>query len=162
MADETQSKTKMSRGARILLVASLALNLAVMGVVAGVVLGGGPKDRFQRFELGAGPLTRAMDDTRRGAVRDALRDSGAFRPADRDSMRRDTQALVTTLRAEDFDSAAFQDILTRQQNRLRDGQAAVVAAVTEQVSEMDAAERAAFADRLENQLRRGPRTNRDR
>lgn len=148
---------KTRRWQRILLVASLALNLAIVGVVAGVTLGGGPKDRMQRFDLTVGPLTRAMDEDRRDAVRSALRDSGSFRPADRTNIRADFSTLLDTLRRDDFDESAFRDVLTRQQQRLQGGQAAVMDAVTDQIKDMSESERAAFADRLEENLRRGPR-----
>jgi len=153
----SEDTPKTHRWQRILLVASLALNLAIVGIVAGVALGGGPKDRMQRFDLTVGPLTRAMEDDRRDAVRRALRDSGAFRPADRTNIRADFVALLDTLRSQDFDESAFRDVLTRQQQRLRGGQTAVMDAVTDQIKDMSEAERAAFADRLEENLRRGPR-----
>jgi uncharacterized membrane protein len=154
--------TKTHRWQRLLLVGSLALNLAVVGVVAGIAFGGGPKERLQRFDLTVGPLTRAMDQDRRDAVRDALRDSGAFRPADRSGMRRDMAALLDALRDDQFDVDAFRDVLMRQRERLQSGQAAVVDAVAVQVTDMSAQERAAFADRLEEQLRRGPSNRSDR
>lgn len=152
MASE-QSTPK--RWTRILLVLSLALNLVVIGVVAGSVFGGGSKGQNQRFDLTVGPLTRAMDDDRRDAVRDALRNSGVFGRDNHNALRTDMQALVETLRAQDFDSAAFQEVLGRQRARLQAGQDTVVRAVTAQIELMSAEERAAFADRIEDQTRRG-------
>ncbi|MDA9208365.1 hypothetical protein N9O61_05710 [Octadecabacter sp.] len=101
-------------------------------------------------------MTRAMDVERRGALRDALRESGAFRPADRAQMRADTTALLQTVRAETFDDVAFREALDRQRARLDVGQAAVMDALTQQISDMTLDERAAFADRLEEQMRRQP------
>ncbi|WP_439141873.1 periplasmic heavy metal sensor [Pseudooctadecabacter sp.] len=139
-----------------LLVASLALNLLVAGVLAGAVLSGGPKGGLQRFDLTAGPLTRAMDGPRREALRDALRDSGAFRASDRRNIRADMTVLIETVRSDTFDEAAFRAALMRQRDRLQAGQAAVIEAVAAQIQDMSREEREAFADRLENQLRRGP------
>jgi uncharacterized membrane protein len=158
----SQETTKTNRWQRILLVGSLALNLAVIGLVVGITFGGGGKDRMQRFDLTVGPLTRAMDGDRRDAVRDALRESGAFRPQDRSNMRRDMGALVDTLRADKFDESAFRDVLMRQRERLAAGQAAVVDALSGEISDMSVEERADFADRLEEQLRRGPQNRSDR
>lgn len=143
-----------------LLVASLALNLLVAGVLAGAVLSGGPKGGPQRFDLTAGPLTRAMDGPRRDAVRDALRDSDAFRASDRRNIRADMAVLIDTVRSDTFDEAAFRATLMRQRDRLRAGQAAVIDAVAAQIRDMSHEEREAFADRLENQLRRGPGADR--
>lgn len=157
MDNMTQERTKTGRWQRILLVLSLGVNLAVVGLVVGLAVGDGPRDRIQRFDLTVGPLTRAMEPDRRDAVRDALRESGAFRPSDRDGMRADVNALLGNLRADTFDEDEFRDVLLRQRVRLESGQAAVLDAVAGQISDMDANERAAFADRLEEQLRRsGP------
>ncbi|MCF2869966.1 periplasmic heavy metal sensor [Octadecabacter sp. G9-8] len=158
----SEENTKKRRWQRILLVGSLALNLAVVGVVAGVAFGGGPKERMQRFDLTVGPLTRAMDNDRREAVRDALRNSGAFRPADRNGIRSDMAAMLNTLRQDQFDEEAFRSALLRQRERLQSGQVAVVDAVTVQITDMSAQERAEFADRLEEQLRRGAPQRADR
>lgn len=147
---------------RILLVASLALNLIIIGIVAGAFMGGGPSKSGQRFDLTAGPLTRAMDSENRDAVRDALRESGVFRPQNRSGMRADMQALVATLRADVFDADQFQEVLSRQRNRLQEGQQTVLRVVSDQIEGMTSDERAAFADRLEEQLRRGPPQRRDR
>ena len=156
----TQSKPRNWQ--RILLVSSLALNLIVVGVVAGSFIGGGPSKSAQRFDLTAGPLTRAMNSENREAVRDALRESGAFRTQDRSAMRQDMQALVATLRAEVFDADQFQEVLSRQRNRLQSGQQTVLSVVSDQIEDMTLEERAAFADRLEDQVRRGPPQRRDR
>lgn len=150
----TIEKTKTPNWKRILFVASLALNLAVIGVLVGVAINGGPKERLQRFDLTVGPLTRAMDEGRRDAVRNQLRESGAFRPSDREDMRRDAAALLDTLRADTFDAQAFSDLMARQRVRVDQGQVVMLDAVTAQIAQMDAAERSDFADRIEGQMRR--------
>lgn len=155
----TNDTSKPNRGLRIALVLSLALNLAVAGLVAGAYFSGGHKGGAQRFDLSVGPLTRAMDSESREAVRDALRDSGAFQMRDRRAIRADMDLLVQTLRAETFDEAAFRDAVTRQRRRLEEGQNAVLDAVSSQIKTLSQQERADFADRLESQMRRnGPRS----
>lgn len=147
---------KSSRLQTRLLVLSLALNLVVIGLVAGMFFLGDAKGPPQRFDLTAGPMTRAMEPEQRDALRQALRRSGAFRPADRSQMRADAIALLETVRADTFDSVAFREAIDRQRTRLNDGQAAVLETLTQQISGMTQEERAAFADRLEEQMRRQP------
>jgi uncharacterized membrane protein len=154
MAEE---KTKSQRIQRIVLIGSLALNLLIIGVATGVALNGGKPGAGQRFDLTVNPLTRAMEGARSDAVRDALRNSGAFEHDDRSDMRRDMNALLATLRADEFDEVAFRTVLMRQRDRFRSGQETVLGAVSAQIDDMSAGERAAFADRLEEQMRRGPR-----
>lgn len=157
MAQKTPKTDRVLRG---VLVASLALNLAIGGVVAGAYLSGGPKGGPQRFDLSAGPLIRAMDSDSRAALRATLRDRGALQLRDRRAIRQDMDVLLGTLRADTFDEAAFRAALIRQRSRLEAGQDAVLDAVTAQISAMNSADRAAFAERLQTQLRRGgPRDN---
>lgn len=154
-----KEETKAGRWRHILLVVSLGLNLAVVGLVVGVVLNGGPRNAPPRFDLTVGPLTRALEGERRGAVREALRESGAFQRVDRSEIRADVQAILATLRAEQFDQTAFRAALSRQRQRLQAGQDAVLDAVTAQIEDMTTQERAEFANRLEEQVRRGPSTH---
>jgi len=159
----SEQNNSTGRWQRRLLVASLALNLIILGAIAGLALSGGPKDGPPRFDLTAGPVTRAMDDDRRDRVREALRDSGAFRPGNRAQIRADMETLLTSLRAETFDEESFRAALSRQRARLQDGQETVLDAVTNEISDMSLEERSAFADRLEQymQNRGGPRPGRD-
>lgn len=151
---ETQKTPR--RWGRILLVASLALNLAVIGIVAGAVFMGGKKGGHQRFDLTVGPLTRAMEPEQRDAVREALRESGAFERGERSAIRVDVAVLTATLRADVFDETAFREALNRQRARLQTAQDAMLDAVAASVTDMTPKDRAAFADRLEEQMRRGP------
>lgn len=158
----TQSQAKPKTWPRILLVFSLALNLIVVGIIAGAFMRGGAPNAGPRFDLTAGPLTRAMDEENRDAVRAALRENDVFRRQDRSAMRADMQALIATLRADNFDAEMFKNVLSRQRLRLQAGQDTVVSVVSEQIQNMTITERAAFADRLEEQVRRGPPHSRDR
>lgn len=154
---------KSSRLQKRLLVLSLALNFVFVGLVAGAFVMGGAKGAPQRFDLTAGPMTRAMDDDQRAAMRTALRESGAFRLGDRAQMRVDSRALLDAVRADTFDGTAFREALDRHRARLNAGQAAVLDALTQQIAEMTVEERDAFADRLEAQMQRqgGPRQPRN-
>ena len=156
------NKTKTRRATKVILVISLAFNLLIVGVVVGAFMNGGRPGGMQRFDLTVGALTRAMEGEHRDAVREALRDSGAFRPADRAALRADMIALLATLRADAFDEAAFREALMRQRERLRTGQATVLDVVATQIDAMSVQERSAFADRLEQQMRNGPPPRRQR
>jgi len=145
---------KSARLQKRLLVLSLGLNFVVIGLVAGMFFMGGTQGGAQRFDLTAGPITRAMDTDHREALRTALRESGAFRRVNRQQMRTDVMALLDVVRADTFDETAFKDVLARQRARLAEGQAAVLDALTQQISDMTLDERAAFADRLEEQMQR--------
>lgn len=152
MSDINQNQSRLMR---IALIVSLALNLCVIGAIAGFALSGGGSERMQRFDLTVGPLTRALDPDRRAAIRDDLRTRGVFGPDNRQAMRRDLVSLIDVLRSDQFDSAAFGIILERQRDRLQASQLVVVDAITAQISGMSDEDRAAFADRLEDQFRRG-------
>jgi uncharacterized membrane protein len=146
------------------LAASVALNLAVAGIVAGSMLrhaapwdaGGGVR------VIGFGHWDRAFDDDDRAALRAA---AAAERPrltaAVRDE-RRDRRALVALLRAEPFDAAAFDAVVARMQLRAADRLAFGQQLIRDRVLAMDAAGRAALAERLERAQRRRPDRDGDR
>jgi len=159
----SEQKTTAGRWQKRLLVGSLALNLIIVGAIAGLALSGGPKGGPSRLDLTAGPITRAMESEQRDNVRHALRDSNVFRPANRAQMREDMQALLMTLRAETFDEESFRAALNRQRERLQTGQETVLNAVTNEIADMSLEQRTAFADRLEQHLRfrGGPHGGRD-
>lgn len=151
---QTDTSKAFRRWQRGLLVASLAVNLLVIGVLVGGVLGGNGPGALRRFDLTVGPMTRAMDDVHRAALRGDLRRSGAFERVDRAGMREDTETLLATLRADEFDEATFREALIRQRVRLQQGQDVLMDAVAHQISEMTLEERRAFADRIQEQERR--------
>ena len=64
---------------RIVLVVSLALNVAVIGGVAGLAISGRAADGPpQRFMFDFGPLGRVLDPADRRAIGNALRRNGAI------------------------------------------------------------------------------------
>ncbi len=117
----------LSTGLRVVLVVSLALNLAVAGVAAGWWLrhGGGAR-----------------------GMRNAMRAQGGPRGALLESMA----ALVADLRTEPFDASKVAARLAEQRAvfaaRFEMGQAALVA----HLANKSASERAAYADRLEAEI----------
>lgn len=143
-----------SRGVKIALVLSVALNLAVAGLVLGAWLGGGPHKGMPR-DLSFGPFSDALSDDDRRALRRGLMDrAGEFRSS-REAARAEFAALLASLRADPFDPAAMTVALaaieTRNAERLELGRSLIETRLVA----MSTAERQAFADRLERGLRRG-------
>jgi len=67
---------------------------------------------------------------------------------------------VTLLRADDFDAAAFRDVLNRQQGLIQGVAGNAQTALVDYVDTMSGEARAAYADRLEDVMTRGPKKKR--
>ncbi len=149
-------ETRPSRGRRwlvVALVASLGLNLAVAGLVAGLLLHGPPpgarSDGLWRYgaelpEPFRRDLGRAMRD-----------DRGAWREP-RERLRAQRAALADALEAEPYDPAAVARVFRAERDlvgRLADSATGLL---LEQIARMDPAERAAYAEALRRDRRRGP------
>lgn len=152
----TPAQPVMRRGLRWLLIGSLALNLGVVGIVAGALLsgrdGGGP---HRGIDLALGPFARALaEDDRRAVMRD-LRHNGRLQLPSREDRRQDLAQLATILRAEPFDPVGMAAILDRQRDRALAGQATTQEVLIARIAAMTPAARVAFADRLEAELRGG-------
>jgi uncharacterized membrane protein len=95
------------RGLKIALAVSVALNLAVAGLVAGAWVKGGPGHVMPR-DLSFGPFSEALNAEDRRALRKALLDRApGFRDA-RKAAQAEFTALLAALRASPFDPAAAQ------------------------------------------------------
>jgi uncharacterized membrane protein len=150
MAEGRAERAGAPRWMKGLLAVSLALNLAVVGLVAGVVLRDGPDGRSRMVrDLGFGPFTEALAPEDRAALRRAFVSEGGDLRAERDRIREETAGVVAALRADPFDADRFARLLAaqaeRRQARLDLGQRLLVA----QIAAMAPAARAALADRLE-------------
>lgn len=146
------------RWMRILLVLSLALNLAGIGVVAGAVLGHSkkPPRPLMVNDLGFGPYTDALSAEDRDALRRAFVERAPdFRDL-RKLMRADFERLLTILRAEPYDAAAAEAVILAQRDRAQRGFALGHELLMQRLAGMTPAERVAFADRLEQTLARPP------
>lgn len=143
------------RWVRILLVVSLALNIAIVAAVAGFALRGGPRmaDGPQTREGGA-PYARALASEDRRAFSRSMR--LAFREArpDRGTLATDYRAAVAALRAQPYDSAIFEDVLTRQSQRAVERQGVGQQILLEYVAQLSDEQRTAYATRLEVEIAR--------
>jgi len=80
---------------RIVLVTSLALNLAVVGVIGGLALrSSGDKGPPRNFDVGLGSIGRALSQEDRRAIGSALRNA----PGSRASGRAENEAMLDSLR----------------------------------------------------------------
>jgi len=169
MSDETGGvdgpKKRPFRWGRLLLGVSLALNLAVVGLVGGAVLNrarevGGPPPPNGEF-LNYGPYTMALSDEDRLKLRRGLIGEAGVLRDNRREVRRDFDRLLETLRADPYDPAATRLVLDAQQARVQKQVDLVRQVLVEHLNGMSTAERTDFADRLEAVLRRGPPRLRD-
>lgn len=144
------------RWMKIALVVSLAINLAVIGLVAGAAVNfrkdGGPQSG--RID-GPNPFLRAMtpDDAR--MMRRLLRPDANQLGTSREMGRTAMEAILAQLRSDAFSEpdlrAAFEQISTANAARAGLGEEAIVTYLLS----LNASERARFADRLEESVRRG-------
>lgn len=153
MTDPVSPQPKTARWVRITLILSLSLNLLIVGLAVGTAV----TYRAGKGDMGrGGPLTAALTVEDRQALNQDLRRE--LRPllARREARAR-AQELLGLLRQSPFDAVAFVDLQNRQlgaeQQRREVGQAKLV----ERVIAMTDAERAAYADRLEQMINRGQR-----
>ena len=161
-APETPARARAPMWMRVALVGSLAVNLLIAGVVIGAVVTrgkeDGPADRMRAARgLAPPPFVLALEpETRREMI-------GAFRAAsepwrdDRRALRRELMQVLDAIRAEPFDPSPVAGFLAGQREKATGRQAAGGEVLVRYLEGLSAAERAAYADRLEAALRRGPK-----
>lgn len=144
------------RWMRWLLVASLAVNLFVLALAIGAAwrVGGPGEPRFRAQAVPGSAYARALAPEDRRAIRD-----GMF--ADRDAFRREIRSqraaqarLLDALRAEPFDPEAIRVHIATQTEAANARLSRSQALLVERLLGMSAQERRAYADRLEQRLRR--------
>ncbi|MCA0042995.1 periplasmic heavy metal sensor [Celeribacter litoreus] len=159
MTDETK-KTGI-RWSRVVLVGSLALNIVILGIVGGAALrwdeGRDRAREVQVRDMSFGPFMGAFNpEQRRDLGRAFARNAGDARAA-----RQEAQALfeemLDVLRTEPFDQSAFEGLLFDLQTGFADRQEIGTRLVAEQISDMTPEARSAYADRLDEALKRPPR-----
>lgn len=139
---------------RVVLVLSLALNVAVIGAVAGLAISGRAMDGPpQRISFDFGPIGRVLEPADRRAIGHSLRTQGP-KPFDRAEMREKMAGLVTALRSEPFDSEAVSREIGSFRKRSDEVQQNAQNAFVAHLASMSAEARAKLADKLENGSRR--------
>lgn len=162
MNETVVPKARPGRRLRIALAVSVALNLAVAGLVAGsLVTHRGDKPGPVR-DLGFGAFTEVMTKEQRASLRQVFKRQAPDFGAIRREMRAEREALLAALRAEPFDPEAFARALTemntRHAGRIQRGEVLL----QEVIVGMSPADRLAFADRLQNYMDQSRGSSRER
>lgn len=145
------------RGLRLALAVSVALNLAVAGIVGGSMLRpDGPRGPSMPRDLGFGVFTEALTPDNRAALRQRLRQAAPDFGQERRAMAQDLTGIVTALRADPFDSRALDQAMQRQIERLAARLEIGHTLLLEFLTGLSTADRLAFADRLEQTAMRHP------
>ncbi|PYC46804.1 hypothetical protein DI396_13955 [Litorivita pollutaquae] len=148
---------------RAVLFVSLAMNLAVLGLVAGVVIGDkGDHRRPPRLDRASGPLTQALSHDDRRALGRKLNESYREGRFSRKDFRVQYDSILHALRAVPFDPAPVQAGLMRQRQAAEERQLVGQTLLLEKLTQMSDAERAGFADRLEEALTHDERRRAER
>lgn len=149
------SSAKPSRLMRTALLLSLAVNVAIVFAIAGFALSGPPKGGGPRgFDIALGPVAAALQPEERREIRDRLRGWDDIRPLNREEVQSAIRQMTASLRVEPFDPAAVEDFFAQTRLRSANLQQFALDAVIEKIAGMNAEERAVFAGRLEEQLKR--------
>lgn len=136
------------------LLASLGLNLAFLGLAAGLALNAGGPDRAERSPReGVVPLVRALPPEDRRALGREIRQALAAQSG-APAQRAWFDAMLEALRTEPFDAAGFAALLEGQSEIARARIAAGQAALVDHLAAAGPAARRAYADRLEEGLAR--------
>ena len=156
-AEAVPATQSSGRWVRIALAISLAVNLGIAGVVAGVMFrNGGPMHgEMMARDLGFGPFTEALSKEDRSELRRAFLTKLPELRDGRRAMRQDFSALLLQLRAVPLDKdglrAAFDRQNARNLERLGLGQKLIFDLVVGMTDEA----RQEFAERLERSLTKG-------
>lgn len=150
MAEDRMPNPKPRRAWRIVLALSLALNLAVVGLVVGSLvsgrMGAGPP---RSFDLGLGPVARALSQSERREIGRNLRRDRVMRDFD---LRDRVNSMTAALRAEPFDPQALRVLMDEQAARVVGVQSKAQDAFLDQIIAMTPERRREFADQLMQEL----------
>ena len=149
---ETAVVKAPGRAVRIALAVSVALNLAVVGVVAGAALKHGGSGHEMERDIGFGPFSEALSREDRRALRGQILQRAPELRSVRKEMQADTQSLLAVLRAEPFDAAGLAAVMETQRARMAGRLEVGQAVLRDFLIAMTPEARKDFADRLEARL----------
>ena len=150
MSDQTTVTAKpCPRWMKILLVLSLAVNIGIAGVFAGVALRATPPARtVTATPEGIAIIARALPVKYQRQLRQALRDNRTALQPDRQEIARLRDRLVDALRAEPFDIAAVEAVFADQRLLLDGILAAGHTEILKQIETMPPQDRRKFIRNL--------------
>lgn len=156
MTETTQTR-RAPRWMKVLLALSLALNLLIIGVIAGAVSRGGSKEtaRLMR-DVSFGPYTMALTREDRREMRRAIRSQDkAF---DRAGARENFRNFLVVLQAEELDLDQLERVFDTQIALAQTRQGIGKTVLLNQIAGMSVEERRVFAERLQEEIGgRGPK-----
>ena len=157
MTETTPDKPR-NRWIKPVLFISLTLNLLVAGIVAGHLLAPDKRDKrdFDRAARGVigEPFFRALPDKdRRALFADVVKDRSRIKES-RDSLRQRFDAFLAALRADPYDPEDVARLLLEQRQAAVGRQEIGEALLMKRLENMTVEERKAYADRLEDGLKR--------
>lgn len=150
--EQNQPKPKLPARIKVILFASLALNLVIVGVIVGAIARfGGEHGRSVHRD----PMIRALSLEDRRAVGRAVREAqGGDRRALGRALGEVMDEIIAALEAEPLDRAALEAAMARKSALLRGRRDAGEAAIVETLIRMSAQERRAFARKLKEGRKR--------
>ncbi len=157
---ETPDPKKPFRWGRVLLFFSLALNLLIVGIVAGAFLRHGMDPQQGRMppgargDLGLGPYGVALEGSERRQLRRDIGQRAAGTRNSREASRAEMAAVLDALRREPFDRQILSDTMGDQQSRLLSAQNIGKTVLLDHLAALNPADRQAYADRLQKALGR--------
>ncbi len=162
--DPAQNPKGSGRWVKILLAASLGVNLLIGGLVFGNFLHGradigGPEGRIpiearMLREMGLGPFLGAFVSEQRRQLAHDLREHVPTTQNNRAALVRELTDILQAIRAEPYDSVALEAVFASQNGRISDRVTQGRNVVLDAIMSMNNEERAAFADRMEHSMRR--------
>lgn len=157
MSDQTTNSSGCPRWIKIALALSLAANLLIVGLGAGMMthfrLSGGPP----RVADAGGAYTSALSPRDRRQIGQQLTEHYQETRKGREAVLGEYRQMLRVLKAEPFDRAAAEQVLKRQSSIADQRRKAGETALLDRLEAMTPEERAAFVERLETGLTRGSR-----
>jgi uncharacterized membrane protein len=146
-----------NRRLKIALAVSVALNLAIAGLIGGIALHGGPGGRGDMMvrDFGFGTFDGALRPEDKEALRKSIQGKLGDIRAARQQMQADGTAILAALRAEPFDKAVLAATLAQQSLHFNDRLKFGSQVISDFLLGLSPEERVAFADRLEHRMSRG-------
>lgn len=155
-------KPRWPRWAKLLLITSLAANLAVVGLVVGANMRGpiATADRMSLPIEGFRRVHRAMPGPDQAALRADLRDRHDRIRAHRKQINTGRRAFLAVLTAEPYSEADLKQILEGQAQSWSDISAEARALLLKRITAMTPEARTIFAQNLDRELKRRQRPRR--
>lgn len=137
---------------KLALILSMGLNLLVLGLGGGFLLGGRMHGGGPGPDMGFGPAMQAIPGADRLELARKFRDKAPELREEAQSMRQDFTAFAQGLRAPAWDRAAAEAILEHQASRRAELQKQGVNLFLDYVAGLDQNARAELADRIDEAL----------